>query len=101
MKERIYGYIFTIVVEKGDTGWVAYAPGVGGVYEEGRTAEEAKDNAYRAACAILDIRWERNDLITTESEYLQILKALPNRDYISKLKVKEGYIATLPCAVTA
>ncbi|MFN4218069.1 MAG: type II toxin-antitoxin system HicB family antitoxin [Candidatus Bipolaricaulia bacterium] len=101
MKERIYGYVFAIIVEKGETGWIAYAPGVGGVYEEGRTREEAKANAYRAACAILDVRWERNDLITTENQYLHILRALPDQDYISKIGIKEGYIATLPCAATA
>lgn len=37
-----YGYIFTIVVEKAKIGYVAYAPGVGGVYEEGGNIQRSK-----------------------------------------------------------
>ena len=102
MKEKIYGYYFVVVAEKGEKGWVAYAPGVGGVYEEGATRAEAIANAYEAACAILDIRCERNDSITEENEYLKILTAPPDRNYIEKFRdVPDGYIVTLPCAVSA
>ncbi len=51
------GKEFFIEVYKGEVrGYVAYAPEVGGVYEEGETMAEAEQNAYDAACAIITAR---------------------------------------------
>jgi predicted RNase H-like HicB family nuclease len=72
MKQRILWYYFAVVVEKGENGWVGYAPGVGGVYEEAETSEEASELAYDAARAILDCRYEQNDPIIKSNEYLKI-----------------------------
>lgn len=47
-----------VVIEKDDEVFIAYCPGVGGVYEEAATKEEAIQNAYEAACAILEARGE-------------------------------------------
>jgi len=51
---------FAIIVERGEVGYVAYAPEVGGVYEEGETEEEARRNAYESACAIIEVRLQDN-----------------------------------------
>lgn len=97
---KIYGYYFAILVEKGEWGYVAYAPGVGGVYEEGETMSEATENAYKAACAILEKRTEYNDPITENSRYLKIITALPTSQSIDKFRrtIPDGYIITTPCA---
>jgi len=95
VKMQPYGYIFTIVVEKAEIGYVAYAPGVGGVYEEGETSNEAKRNAYEAACAILDTRLEHNAPITKDNEYLKVMTVPPSRQSIVRIKkMPDGYIAT-------
>jgi predicted RNase H-like HicB family nuclease len=100
MKPRIYGYYFRIIVEKGESGYVAYAPGVGGVYEEGATPEEAEANAYEAACAILETRWECKDPITEDNEHLKVLNAPPHRTYIDTItSIPDGYFAQVPCFV--
>lgn len=52
-EKYIYGYVFAIVVERGETGYIASCPWIGGVYEEGETKEEAIRNAYDGAVAIL------------------------------------------------
>lgn len=99
---KIYGYLFNIVVEEGESGYIAYAPGVGGVYEEGVTEEEAISNAYEAACAILETRSERNDPITEDNPDLKVLTTLPNLQHIISLKtIGDGYIATPRCLVPA
>ena len=98
MERRIYGYYFAIMIKEGESGYVAYAPGVGGVYEEGATPEEAEANAYEAACAILETRWERNDPITENNEYLIVLDTPPHRNYIDTITgMPDGYIATARC----
>jgi len=97
--KKIYGYLFSVTVEKGEFGYIAYAPGVGGVYEEGKTRNEAISNAYEAACAILEARWQRNDLIREDSDSLKVLTSPPQRQYIAKIPtMKDGYIAT-PCCL--
>ena len=101
MRKKIYGYYFAILIEEGEDGYVAYAPGVGGVYEEGRTPEEAEANAYEAACAILEARLERGDPITEENEYLKIITEPPDREQIDKIQMRDGYIMTHPCPVPA
>lgn len=99
---KIYGYLFTIVSEKSGWGYVAYAPGVGGVYEEGVTEKQAVSNAYEAACAILETRLERNDPITEDSQYLKVLTALPNLQDITSMKeIPDAYITTPHCLVPA
>lgn len=98
MQKRIYGYCFAVVLEKGESGYVAYVPGVGGVYEEGETPEEAKANAYEAACAILETRLECNDPITEDSTHLKVITSLPNLQHILSIKdMPDGYIATPRC----
>ena len=78
MKSKgIYGYLFKITVEKGQKRYMATCPGIGGVYEEGKTAEEAVENAYEAACLILETRAQRNDLIVDTNEHLKILRKPP------------------------
>ena len=89
---KIYGYLFCIKVDKGEAGYVAYAPGVGGVYEEGQTADEAVANAYESASAIIEARFKLNNPIVSDSEDLKVLKAPPSRRYIAGMP--EGYIVT-------
>jgi len=102
MPKKIYGYYFTIIVEKTKEGYVAYAPGVGGVYEEGQTFKEAEANAYEAACAILEARLERGDPLTEENEYLKIITEPPDRESIDEIPMEDGYIITTPpCAIPA
>jgi predicted RNase H-like HicB family nuclease len=99
---KIYGYLFAVNVQDGESGFVAYAPGVGGIYEEGQTEEEAINNAYEAACAILETRLERNDPITEENPYLKVLTAPPRKSYIDTITgVRDGYIATPRCLAPA
>lgn len=81
---------------------MACAPGVGGVYEEGATKEEAASNAYEAACAILETRLERNDPIIEDNPHLRVLTVLPNLQYITSIKgIRDEYIATPRCLVPA
>ena len=73
---KIYGYYFTIISEKGDTGYIAYAPGVGGIYEEGETPNKAIADAYEAACIVFDTRFEMNDPILEDNPHCQVLKTI-------------------------
>ena len=54
MKNK-YTYYFAIIIEKGEDGYMSYAPGVGGVYEEGATKEEAITKALPAALTKIPI----------------------------------------------
>jgi predicted RNase H-like HicB family nuclease len=102
MNKRIYGYLFTVVVEKRASGYVAYAPGVGGVYEEGQTKKEAIANAYEAANAILNARWELGDLLTEDSPYLKVLREPPSEARIGQVReMPQGYIVTMPTRAVA
>lgn len=95
---RIYGYLFRIIPQKAENSWIAYCPGVGGVYEEGRTEKEAIENAYSAACAILGARAQKHDWLLEDSADLKILRRLPNRVVISEsAQSEEEYLATVPC----
>jgi len=95
---KIYGYLFRIIPEKGEWGYIAYAPGVGGVYEEGETEKQAVINAYEAACAILDTRLEENDPITKSNPHLIVLTAPPSLQHITSTKeIPDAYIATPRC----
>ena len=85
-----------IEVEEGELGYVAHAPGVGGVYEEGTTRDDAAANAYEAAYAILKARMERYDPITEENACLRILTSPPTSQSIASIEdVPQGYIVTL------
>ncbi|MBA7599608.1 hypothetical protein ES703_06644 [subsurface metagenome] len=95
---KIYGYLFKIAFEKGEWGYAAYAPGVGGVYEEGATREEAISNAYEAARAIIDTRIEQNDPIIEDSSDIKVLTAIPNLEQLTTIRdVRDRYIATPRC----
>ncbi len=73
----ILGYYFAIVVEKGDEwGFVATCPGVGGVYEEGETQQQAIDNAIKAACAIFSARKKTGVILTKDGPYLKVIHQL-------------------------
>ncbi len=99
---KIYGYIFKISIEKGEWGYVAYAPGVGGVYEEGETKDEAISNAYESACAIIETRLEQNDPIIENNPYIRVLNALPTlRSLVAKKGAGDEYIATPRCMIPA
>lgn len=81
---------------------MAYAPGVGGVYEEGATKEEAISNAYEAACAIFETRSEQNDPIVEDTPNIKVLTVLPNLEHITSIKgISDEYIATPRCLVPA
>lgn len=95
----IYGYLFKIVVRKGEVSYVAYCPGVGGVYEEGKTRDEAINNAYKAACAILDARARNGHWLVQESDTLKILRRAPSLEAVQQLSQKptpDEYLATIP-----
>jgi predicted RNase H-like HicB family nuclease len=97
MKRRIYGYYFAIKFEKTNDGYIAYAPGVGGIYEEGENKDEAIENAYESACAIIEIRVKTDNPITEDSEFLKVLTSLPHREYIQKFDKMDGYLTTGSC----
>ena len=71
--QQIAGYRFAVLVEKGETGYVATAPGVGGIYEEGATPDEAIRNAAESACFLLETRVKKNDPLTQDDPYLKVL----------------------------
>lgn len=96
--KRIYGYYFAVRIEKRPLGYVAYAPGIGGVYEEGKTEEEARRNAYESACALVEVRLQHENPITEDNEYLRVLTAPPDLDYLTGLKLPtDGYVSTSSC----
>jgi predicted RNase H-like HicB family nuclease len=98
MKNK-YTYYFAIIIEKGEDGYMSYAPGVGGVYEEGATKKEAIENAYKAACAILETRIQRNDPLTENNKYLRVITSVPNYKEINEFSniIPDGYIYTSFC----
>jgi len=71
---KIYGYRFVILVSKGDERFVATCPGIGGVFEEGNTENEALENALKAVKLILDIREENGIHIEKDNKYLQVIR---------------------------
>ncbi len=98
MKQPLYAYKFKISVEKTETGFVAFCPGVHGVYEEGATKEEAIENAYLSACAILDARAMRGDWLVEENESLRIIRTIPRVSEVSSTPGEEQeYLKTVTC----
>jgi len=97
-RDRIYGYLFKVVSQKAENTWVAYCPGVGGIYEEGSTRDEAIENAYSAACAILNARALKGDWLVEDTPDIQVLRRPPNTSTIASRKSDEQeYVATVPC----
>ncbi len=102
IKREIYGYLFVIKTERCENGFLATAPGVGGVYEEGKTKNEAIKLAYESASAILEARFNNGDLLTEDNEYIKVLRSAPNLSSLEsnwnsyKMSTKEPYIITLP-----
>ena len=95
---RIYGYMFKVVSQKAENSWVAFCPGVGGVYEEGETKDEAISNAYSAACAIFDARAAKGEWLVEESENLRVFRQPPSQAAIASLEpMDQEYVATIPC----
>lgn len=94
----VYGYLFKITAKRAEASWIAYAPGVGGVYEEGPTQEEAIENAYRAACAILEARAVQGDWLTEDGPDLRVVRHLPSFSAVEQLEpTPDEYLATVPC----
>jgi hypothetical protein len=58
-----------VLVRKAESGYVAYCPGVGGVYEEGATREEAFEHACVAACAIFEARRIAGVVLTKDGPF--------------------------------
>lgn len=99
MRQPLYGYHFRLSIQQTETGFVASCPGVYGVYEEGATEEEAIENAYISACAILDVRALRGDWLVEENEFLKIIKTIPRVSDMSLIPGKEHeYLKTVVCA---
>ena len=97
-QKHIYGYMFKVMSHEAENSWVAYCPGVGGVYEEGKTEEEATGNAYSAACAILESRAQNGDLITEDSDCLKVFWQPLNAAEIASLQPNEQqYLAAMAC----
>jgi len=96
--EDIYGYYFAVEIKETDVGYTATAPGVGGVYEEGETRDEAIANAYKSACVILEARIEHKAPITEDNPYLVVLREVPSMKNIANItEIPDGYISTPHC----
>jgi len=94
----IFGYQFKIVVEEHDGVFIAYCPGVGGVYEEGTTREEAIEKAYKGACAILEARAKKGDWLTGDSDFLKVVRQPPQVSVRRKGRGSpDEYLATVLC----
>lgn len=74
-KDNVIGYQFAVSVRKGDEyGFIALCPGVGGVYEEGATKDEAMTRAAEAACAVLEARSKVGEVLDADGPYLRVLR---------------------------
>lgn len=76
MQDRIYAYLVEFIVEPDDGQFYAHCPGLGGIHESGKTAEEALANAYDAFLSIVEARLARGDTIP-EGPHLVALRTLP------------------------
>lgn len=97
----IYGCRFRILIRKEDDVFIAVCPGVGGVYEEGNTEEEAVKNAYESACVILDARFRNNDLMRSDNQFLELFRKPPRSCEIAKNAQEtenDFFITTFPCS---
>ncbi len=96
-RDNIYGYLFKVIAQEAENTWVAFCPGVGGVYEEGETRDEAIDNAYTAACAILEARALNGDRLTEDGPHLRVLRVPPSCKLIGEQPTEDEYVATVTC----
>lgn len=95
---RIYGYTFKIVSEKHGDSWVAYCPGIGGVYEEEKTEDRAIAEAYESACALIDARAAMGELIAEEGPFVAPLYLLPRVSLLRETaSIQDNYLHTVPC----
>ena len=105
-KKQIYGYLFAIALEKGEWGFIAYAPGIQGVYEEAKTKERALKHAYESACAILESRYRAGESIT-EGAFVRAVTDPPSIRTLAKhdsRAAKQGnarqeFFITAPCTI--
>jgi len=82
---EILGYRFAVLVRKGESGYVAHCPGVGGVYEEGATREEAFEHACAAACAIFEARRAAGVVLTEDGPHLKVIRRpLHRAEYVAE-----------------
>ncbi len=90
MRDRIYGYLVEVIVERDNDQFYAHCPGLRGVHESGKTVEEALVNAYDAFLSILEVRLERGDRLP-ESPHLIALHTPPELPLEGiKRKLKSG-----------
>jgi len=100
-RDPIYGYLFKIVVQKAEVSYVAYCPGIGGVFEEGNSPEDAAESAYKAACALLDARARNGHWLVRETKDLKIFRKLPNSVAVQELSgTPDEYVFTVPCSAS-
>lgn len=93
---RIYGYLFRVIPERAESSWIAFCPGVGGVYEEGATRQEAIRNAYEAACTILSERARNNEWLTQDTDDLKVVRKPPTMSALQQTDAApESYLATV------
>ena len=96
--DHIYGYLFRVITQKANDSWVAYCPGVGGVYEEGDTEQEAIANAYEAACAVFEARAKTGHLLTENGPYLRVLYEPPRISVLqTERESADSFVATVSC----
>ena len=94
---QVYGYVFQVVSQRTGNGWIAYCPGVGGVYEEGETKKDSIALAYEAACAFFDAREKTGNLIHEDGPHLRILHSPPNVVELRETAPADSYVATVSC----
>ena len=100
--KNIFGYYFAVKYRKANGGYIATAPGVGGIFEEGATKDEAISNAYTTACTVLESRIEHNAPITEDNPHLVVLRDVPSLKNIASIKtIPDGYISTPQCQTPA
>jgi predicted RNase H-like HicB family nuclease len=94
----VYGYLFRITCTRAEKSWVAYAPGVGGVYAEGDTQEDAVENAYRSACAVLEARAEQGHWLTEDSPELRVVRRPLSARVMEEMSAApDEYLVSVPC----
>lgn len=85
---KIYGYRFAVIVERGEERFVASCPGIGGIFEEGETVQEALQNAMNTAKFVLDLRKKKGYELTENNEFLEIIREPVSVDRSIKPKLK-------------
>lgn len=71
----IIGYMFTVEVKRGeDYGFIATCPGVGGIYEEAGTEDDAIRLAVESACTIFEARRRTGAILTEDGPFIRVLR---------------------------